>query len=186
MTELELCEWETCIRFRGQKSRLCVMHRARKQRGMPMDQPPRIIGDIDARFWSKVGYAAAIDCWPWSASLNDGGYGQFMVDGKPQRAHRIAWELLRGEIPHGLVIDHLCRNRWCVNPWHMEPVTNEENIARGLFLVTRPPQRTVCPSGHRYEGDNVRIDPQGYQRCRACERKQSLESYYRRKERQIA
>jgi hypothetical protein len=135
-----------------------------------MDQPERIIGDLSARFWSKVGEAPALSCWPWLASLNDSGYGQIMISGRPHRAHRIAWELLRGEIPEGLVSDHLCRNRSCVNPWHLELVTNEENINRGMFHITRPPVKTHCKNGHLLEGETVRIDPQGWRRCRMCER----------------
>lgn len=136
---------------------------------------------LEARFWPKVGYAEALECWPWTASLNDGGYGQIYMDGRPHRAHRVAYELLRGEIPAGLQLDHLCRVRSCVNPWHLEPVTNEVNTERGeLRLVIRPP-RAECPSGHPYSPENTRIDPEGYRRCRTCERTQSLASYYRRK-----
>lgn len=106
-----------------------------------------------------------------------------MLDGRPHRAHRIAWTLLRGDIPEKLVIDHLCRNRSCVNPWHMEPVTNQENIDRGLFRTTWAPLKTHCPQKHEYTDDNTRIDPCGHRRCRICERTQSLAAYYRRKQR---
>jgi hypothetical protein len=133
------------------------------------------------RFWSKVGCAAALDCWPWLASLNSGGYGQIYIHGRPERAHRVAWELLRGEIPNGLVSDHLCRNRACVNPWHLELVSNDENIRRGLWHVTRPAPKTHCRNNHPFTPENTRIDPEGWRRCRICERKQSLAGYYRRK-----
>ncbi|SIN33573.1 HNH endonuclease signature motif containing protein [Mycobacteroides abscessus] len=140
---------------------------------------------LDERFWEKVRPAGALECWQWGASLNDGGYGQIYVHEvrRPIRAHRVAWELLRGEIPTGLVIDHLCRNRRCVNPWHMDLVTNEVNIERGEFRSSRPPLKTHCPSGHAYAGENVRIAKAGYRVCRSCERAQSLAGYYRRKAR---
>ena len=177
MTE---CGWKDCARPRH-RGQLCSMHAARRRLGIPMDQAPRIIGDLEVRFWSKVVPAGALDCWRWGASLNDGGYGQIMIGNRPLRAHRVAWELLRGDIPTGLVIDHLCRNRACVNPWHMEPVTNEVNIERGNFRSTRRPPKTHCPSGHEYVGDNIRIGTDGYRSCRACERKRALANYYRRK-----
>ncbi len=179
----QLCAWQGCDRPRKGGVKLCGMHAARRQRGIPMDQVPRIIGDLEARFWSKVIPAGALDCWPWGASRNDGGYGQIMIDGRPHRAHRVAWQLLRGEIPTGLVIDHLCRNRPCVNPWHMDLVTNEVNIERGEFRSSRTPLKTHCPSGHTYAGENVRIAKAGYRVCRSCERAQSLAGYYRRKAR---
>lgn len=140
---------------------------------------------LEDRFWSKVIPAGALECWTWGASLNDGGYGQIYVHEvrRPVRAHRVAWELLRGKIPTGLVVDHLCRNRPCVNPWHMELVTNEVNIARGDFHKVYPALKTHCPSQHPYTGDNVRITKSGYRVCRTCERAQSLAGYYRRKER---
>ena len=139
---------------------------------------------LGQRFWSKVAVAPALDCWPWLASLNTGGYGQFMLDGRPQRAHRLAYEELRAEIPAGLQLDHLCRNRRCVNPWHLEPVTNAVNTARGMLpLINGERQRskTHCANGHPYNADNTRLDPKWHRRCRACERAQSLAGYYRRK-----
>ncbi len=74
---------------------------------------------------------AATGCWNWKHSLQASGYGQINIGGKPVTAHRAVYEKYRGEIPHGLHIDHLCRNRKCVNPEHLEPVTQRENLRRG-------------------------------------------------------
>lgn len=136
-------------------------------------------GPIESRFWPKVQPAEALECWLWIGSRNAAGYGQIHLDGMPRKAHRIAWVLLRGEIPDGLIIDHLCRVRACVNPWHMELVTQTENKRRGM--QGRRPPRTHCPSGHVMAGGNRRIDTEGYQRCRTCENAQSLAGYHRRK-----
>lgn len=135
---------------------------------------------IEQRFWEKVTPAAALDCWEWAASRNDAGYGQININGRPQRAHRIAYELLRATIPDGLQLDHLCRNRACVNPWHLEPVTNDVNTSRGLLRSTPRQQKTHCPQEHPYTGDNLVIR-QGYRVCRQCERATSLRSYYTRR-----
>ena len=138
---------------------------------------------LPERFWEKVAPAGPDECWLWTASLNDGGYGQFALDGRPHRAHRIAYELMIGPIPDGLHIDHLCRVRRCVNPYHLDPVTNEVNTARGLLRKSPPKAKPECRNGHPFTDDNVRVDPEGWRRCRTCERVQSLASYYRRKAR---
>lgn len=80
-----------------------------------------------ARFWAKVDKTAPGGCWQWTASLNTGGYGQFRADGTVRRAHRIAWELLAGPIPDGLMLDHRCFNKGCVNPGHLRLVTCKQN-----------------------------------------------------------
>src|SRR5271166_3891905 len=84
-------------------------------------------------FWSKVERADNSQCWQWRGFINHGGYGLY---GKfNRRAHRLAYRFLVGRIPKGLTIDHLCRNRACVNPAHMEPVTRGENVMRGTGLA---------------------------------------------------
>lgn len=90
-----------------------------------------IRGSLTDRFWPKVD--ASGDCWEWTAARNPEGYGRIGAGGTGSRilhAHRVAWELLVGPIPVGYEVDHLCRNRGCVNPDHLEPVTKLENIRR--------------------------------------------------------
>ncbi len=83
------------------------------------------------RFWNFVVYFDDIDCWVWAGAKDSWGYGVFQVEfKKPIGAHRFAYEMLVGPIPEGLTLDHLCRGIDCVNPDHMEPVTNEENVRR--------------------------------------------------------
>lgn len=84
------------------------------------------------------------DCIEWTGPRIPGGYG--MTGGRP--AHRVAYEAARGPIPDGLVLDHLCRNRGCVNPSHLEPVTHRTNILRGVSPSARNARRTLCDEGH--------------------------------------
>jgi hypothetical protein len=70
-------------------------------------------------------------CWTWQGSLDRGGYGKVSVDGRTMRTHRVMYALVHGEIATGLVLDHLCKNRACCNPTHLDPVTQWENVRRG-------------------------------------------------------
>jgi len=88
---------------------------------------------FEQRFWAKVDRRAEGECWEWHGWRNAKGYGMFRPDwkGNARRVHRLAYELLVGSIPPGLALDHLCRNRACVNPSHLEPVTDEDGAVVG-------------------------------------------------------
>lgn len=128
---------------------------------------------IQGRFWPKVAAVGNVcECWEWTAAKLKSGYGVLGVGGRTACAHRIAYEISIGPIPDGLEIDHLCSNRSCVNPWHLEPVTHQENQRRGLAGETMAQihrNKTHCPSGHPYDAENTRIY-KGFRNCRACGR----------------
>jgi len=131
------------------------------------------------RFWAKVDKKGPTpptfrhrgQCWQWTAGVISTGYGMFhRSKTKGVLAHRYAYELLIGPIPDGLVIDHLCRNRRCVNPAHLEAVTMRVNTRRGLSVSTFNALKTDCPAGHPYSPENTYISPKGSRICRACAR----------------
>ncbi len=107
---------------------------------------------LSERIESKIERITESGCWIWQASCDRHGYGRMTVNKRPYLAHRVAYELAIGQIPHGMDIDHLCRVRCCVNPAHLEPVTRLENTRRG-----QNGNKTHCLHGHEYTEDNTYI-----------------------------
>lgn len=109
------------------------------------------------------------NCWLFDCAPNLYGYGRIKVSGKTLATHRIAYEATKGPIPEGLQIDHLCRNRLCFKPDHLEAVTPRENVLRGASTAAQRAKVTHCPVGHPYSAENTRF--YGRKRhCRACHR----------------
>ena len=130
---------------------------------------------LEDRFWARVDRRSDDECWEWTGSRTSHGYGSMSVGGRNRGAHRIAYEIHYGPIPPGLVTDHLCRVRHCVNPAHMEIVTNRENVIRGTVCVPR----THCARGHRLDDDNTGTDRHGRRRCLACKKAADHARYVR-------
>lgn len=132
----------------------------------------RVQKTVELRFWSRVHKTET--CWLWTGAIDAGGYGAFaapLETGGRARyilAHRYAHEFLKGPIPDGLTIDHLCRVRNCVNPDHLEAVTTRENTVRGISPPARNAVKTHCKHGHIFDEANTRTSS-GFRACRACE-----------------
>lgn len=116
-------------------------------------------------------------CWRWIGAIGGTGYGTFKVSGTYWRAHRFAYTFWVGAIPDGMHLDHLCRVPSCVNPEHLEPVTNAENTRRGL-AGSQHSAKTHCAKGHEYDEQNTKFyrrkDGRVQRQCRACDRVRSV------------
>lgn len=133
----------------------------------------------EARFWPKVRPTGF--CWEWTGGKNASGYGMFGIpkrdgttDWTKVSAHRYAYQSLVGPISEGLVVDHLCRNRGCVNPDHLEPVTQQENTLRSPLPTACTSKKKACAQGHLLSGDNVKIS-RGQRVCVECARRRGRE-----------
>jgi HNH endonuclease len=128
---------------------------------------------LEARFWSKVALPDERGCLRWTAGKFREGYGMFRKDGRNQGAHRVAYELLVAPIPEGLQVDHLCRVRDCVSPDHLEPVTQQENMRRGLLQERKLEAvraRTHCKNGHEFTAETLMRRSRGNRECKVCHR----------------
>lgn len=166
------CAVKSCPRLKHEGD-LCHSHNTIRRLGLP---------DAESVWIAKrlANYVVnENDCWIWQGTPNNVGYGKVGVrndpstPGEEEAAHRWFYKRLRGPIPEGLHLDHLCRTPLCVNPAHLEPVTQEENTRRGLASRGLGPGRTHCVNGHPWTQENVRrastkTGEEHLMRCKAC------------------
>lgn len=176
MKQPEHCTAQECDR-RPASLGYCSLHLQRFRKYGSTDLPAK--PSVEQRFWAKVNKTP--DCWLWTGSLSPTtGYGTWDLNGRKTSAHRCAYELAVGSIPPGLHLDHLCRNRPCVRPDHLEPVTPSENNARIIY-----PPKNRCPQDHALEGHNLVIGKGSNGRatrvCRECKNAASRRTYWARR-----
>lgn len=144
---------------------------------MPLSRGRKPRAFLD-RFMDLVSPEPTSGCWLWMGAADPRGYGNILADGGRPRlsAHRASYEIFVRPIPEGYVVDHLCRVPCCVNPRHLEAVTQQINVARGIAVAKRI-SRANCPKGHPYSGINLRLrlakDGKRWRQCVACLREAS-------------
>lgn len=170
------CSLSNCARKRYCRG-WCYLHytRWKKSGDVRADIPPRDEITENDRFDMCVSVDPETECWNWTgSSIVTGGYGQFMIRNQTKmRVHRYSYERHIGPIPEGLTIDHLCRNRLCVNPDHLEAVTHRENTLRGTAPSAVNARKTHCLRGHEFTKENTKLESYRYgvhRKCRTCQR----------------
>ncbi len=153
----------------------CAMHYQRWQKHRDLS---RGIAPFPARFWSKV--TKTETCWIWTSTFNHAGYGQFTLDGRTRRAYQLAYIEAFGPIPAGLEVHHVCANRACVNPAHLEAVTHRTNLLHSDGPTAVNARKAVCIRGHALDG----LQSSGTRRCRTCLREDQRR--YRERQRAMA
>lgn len=119
--------------------------------------------------WTVEDRGHSTACWIWAGTVK-ARYPQVFRDGRTQQAHRYYYCERFGEVPEGLVLDHLCRQTWCVNPERLEPVTQRENVMRGESFTAARARATHCERGHAFDDENTYVMTNGRRACRACRR----------------
>jgi hypothetical protein len=144
------------------------------------------------RFLDRLSPEPNTGCWFWLGGLNGEGYGYLRVDGVLTPAHLFGYRALIGPVPRGLELDHLCRNKGCVNPRHLEPVTHKVNVNRGANILRARAKREfrdgriVCDLGHPWIRENILFGrpskrrPSGTMQCRLCHNDRQLKRYHER------
>jgi len=138
---------------------------------------------LPPRLAAKIGPLTANGCIPWMAAKTN-GYGVVQYAGTLRRAHRVIYELTRGAIEPGKELDHLCRNRACINPDHMDPVRQAENNRRSNSRSAQHARQTHCLRGHEFTPENTYTRSRGHKTerfCRACSRMRDAGRYRRTK-----
>lgn len=141
------------------------------------------------RFSEKIAAADENGCVRWLAGTNGAGYGFLRLSpregSRRMYAHRWFYEHYVGPIPDGAHLDHLCRNTLCVNPAHLEPVSQRTNVLRGISPCAENAAKTACKRGHELAGANLYINPSsGYRQCRECSRERDRQRRPRSRKKQ--
>jgi hypothetical protein len=185
--------WRVCVACnRERRRRYMAGHRAKKgstprARVRRQRKALRIMGVL-ASFWANTRFedrSYRTPCIIYTGTIANTGYGVATFDGRQYKAHRVAYEAANGPIPINgetgkpFPLDHLCRVRPCVNPAHLEPVTDAVNVLRGISPHAINARKTHCGKGHEYTPENTRIDSSGHRSCRECSRISDRERYAR-------
>lgn len=171
MSDRTCCSFDGCTK-RTVARGLCRGHYSQQWNGKPLAPLKETRQSAPVRFFTKV--AQRGDCWVWTGAKTPCNYGNFGDQGKTWRAHRWSYEYMVGPIPDGLQLDHLCRNRLCVNPAHLDPVPSVVNNNRVPDENRNQPWER-CSRGHLLDEANTYVAPKAYsdrtninRTCKTC------------------
>lgn len=150
----------------------------RPERGIVKGQPTRYVRGHSAKNNPERCFLSSTkrigECLVWTGCRSVNGYGKMAVRGKSEYAHRYAYQRVHGEIPGGFDLDHLCRNRPCVDIAHLELVTHQVNLLRGHTITAMNAAKTHCINGHEFNVKNTYRRPDGSRECRQCSRERKM------------
>lgn len=140
---------------------------------VPVERSRAEVERLLIKYGHQVKFSSSVGgCWKWSGYIGPDGYGSVgITHDKKLRAHRLFWLAFRGQHEKGLVLDHLCRNRDCVNPAHLDPVSRGENVKRGNHPNQVAHRKNECRYGHKLTPENLYLAPKGERRCRICNKR---------------
>lgn len=166
------CRIEGCDRDASAKTGLCPRHYARFKRWGDPEFRLNHRGDTVEQRLLAYRRITESGCWEWTGARTKRGYGLIRVDGKALRAHQASYRVFVGDVPPGLELDHLCMNRACFNPAHLEAVPHAVNSRRAEAAGLIPhPRPTHCKRGHEFTPENTYVKPSsGRRECRTCAR----------------
>ena len=183
-----------CKRIRDREAREAMPRGKRSPLSARSEEPGVILG-LSAAVWGRLvpmdcGYTTP--CLVWTGTIASNGYGNITIAGRQHKVHRLVYEAVIGPMPKqdgngkAIVSDHLCRNRACGNPEHIDPVTDAVNVMRGVSFSPANAAKTHCAQDHEYTPENTRITAAGTRECRTCRRAYDRRRGPAKKARQLA
>lgn len=168
-------DYEDILSLQSQLEQVTKERDEERERRIKSEESKRMLVEMDkyvtARFWSKVNVLKKKQCWEWVGYVDSTGYGKMSIDNYPHSAHVLSYKYFNGDYGKGLVIDHVCMNRKCVNPNHLRLVTRRINAIENSNSVSAVNHRKrECIKGHPFDDQNTRYKKNGDRVCRECER----------------